>query len=522
LLDDAVAAFLDSVPERALDEPLLALLRAQGFSDVHLTHGQEEFGKDIVARRDGEQWVFQSKAGNIGQPQWRSLLGQLDELRLSDYAGPELDTTLPRRAVLVTTGRMVGNAPLLASEYNKRAEQRGEPKLEIWAKDHLLAALGGNPDAVLRGSIDGALLTVLGAIDRRDLSMDDIEQFSRRWDAFPPDKLLGLGVIEAALVCNRLKDTDRLDLACHLALCLVRAAWAGARDDADAAIAADAGGMLFETFALQLWAECDERLLRRRGVVAYSVATSIGFAAWATYPVRCMRIAELLGLLGLRVRERDPTLAAAVATWLAKFTTAQPGVSHPIGDRYAVCIIPAALLLSAHRPASARRLLTKTTVWLCDHHERWSFGLAPAGAPPASEIGRIFGDVFEHIPMRKRRISQVAGVLLDMAALLGYRKVYADIRNDQLSVRLSPIVLRCRDDADQYSLTALGNRWDINPDYPDELPRKGPLETSHHREGSASRHLVHEGRPWDLLATSSALRDRHFVPAIRALTASTQ
>jgi hypothetical protein len=44
-----------------------------------LTHGQEEFGKDIVARRDREQWVFQSKAGNIGQPQWRSLLGQLED-----------------------------------------------------------------------------------------------------------------------------------------------------------------------------------------------------------------------------------------------------------------------------------------------------------------------------------------------------------------------------------------------------------------------------------------------------------
>ena len=84
MLDDAVAAFLDSVNERAFDEPLVALLRAQGYSDVHLVHGAREFGKDVIGRKDGEQWGLQSKAGNIGQPEWRGLVGQLDELRLVD------------------------------------------------------------------------------------------------------------------------------------------------------------------------------------------------------------------------------------------------------------------------------------------------------------------------------------------------------------------------------------------------------------------------------------------------------
>jgi hypothetical protein len=34
MLDDTVDAYLDSVSERAFDEPLLALLRAQGFVDA--------------------------------------------------------------------------------------------------------------------------------------------------------------------------------------------------------------------------------------------------------------------------------------------------------------------------------------------------------------------------------------------------------------------------------------------------------------------------------------------------------
>ena len=83
MLDDAVDAYLDSVSERAFDEPLLALLRAQGFVDIHLVHGGFKFGKDVIAKRDGRQWAFQSKAGDINLRVWRELRGQLDDLRTS-------------------------------------------------------------------------------------------------------------------------------------------------------------------------------------------------------------------------------------------------------------------------------------------------------------------------------------------------------------------------------------------------------------------------------------------------------
>lgn len=515
MLDDAVDAFLDSISERALDEPLLAMLRAENFTDLHLTHGSQEFGKDLVARRNGEQWVFQSKAGDIGQPQWRALLGQLEELRLSNYAGPEFDPDLPRRAVLITTGRMVGNAPLLAAEYNRRAKARKEPELEIWARDRLLGGLSSNPDAVLRGSIDGALLTALGAIDRNDISMDDIETFARRWDAFPPEQLLGLGVIEASLVAERLARSNRLDLACHLGLCFVRAAWSNNRDVTTASVAADAGGSIFETFARQLWAECDDRQLKKHALIGYAISVSEGFSAWATYAVRCMRLMELLGLLGLRVIESEPKLADEIAAYLARFITAQPGTTHPIGDRFAVSLIPAAMLVGPRKPAAAKRLLTKTTVWLCDRHEQDRFGLSATNSTPRAEIDRVYGDMLEHVHIRKRRASLLSTILLDLAALLRYRKLYGDIYNDLEAVRLPTMVLRCRDDADQYSLTGQGNRWEMNPSYPEQLPHGKDLTIGHHREAPNDRQLVRLGRPWDLLATSSALRDRYFVVALR-------
>jgi hypothetical protein len=50
VLRDVVAGFLDTVTEREFDGPLIALLAARGFTDVHFLHGAFEFGKDFIAK----------------------------------------------------------------------------------------------------------------------------------------------------------------------------------------------------------------------------------------------------------------------------------------------------------------------------------------------------------------------------------------------------------------------------------------------------------------------------------------
>ena len=125
-LRDVVAVFLDTASEREFDAPLLALLSARDFTDVHFLHGGFEFGKDCIAKGlkspgkdvgSGEpsSWILhqfgiQSKAGDMGLPAWRDVRAQLDEARLDDLAHPSFDTTLPRAAILVLTGRLRGSA----------------------------------------------------------------------------------------------------------------------------------------------------------------------------------------------------------------------------------------------------------------------------------------------------------------------------------------------------------------------------------------------------------------------------
>ncbi len=253
MLDDAVAGFLDSVSERGLDEPLLAALRSLGFTNLHLTHGSAEFGKDLIGQLDGEQWAFQSKQGNINQSEFRQLTGQLDELRTNDLVHPEFRTDLPRRAVLVTTGRLVGNAGLSAQDYSRRVREKGEPELELWSRDRLIGLFAGDPNAVLRGSVDGQLPGLLDAIDRGAVDMAAMERFSMRWTNMEAPRVASLGMVEAAIACERLQARDRIDLACQLALCVVRGAWASHPDAEERGLAADAGAALFDTYAQRLW-----------------------------------------------------------------------------------------------------------------------------------------------------------------------------------------------------------------------------------------------------------------------------
>ncbi|MDZ4245961.1 MAG: hypothetical protein U1D67_02460, partial [Dehalococcoidia bacterium] len=121
--------------------------------------------------------------------------------------------------------------------------------------------------------------------DAQTATMQSLELFSRRWSTWELGRVSGLGVIEAALLCERLADHGRIDLACHTALCLVKGAWAAGVGDVAASQAADAAGRLFDGYAAKLWDGCGDELLDQD-----FVATS-GPSAWITYPIRCTRIA---------------------------------------------------------------------------------------------------------------------------------------------------------------------------------------------------------------------------------------
>jgi hypothetical protein len=514
MLDDAIAVFLAAVTEREFDEPLLALLRGAGFYDIHYLHGSYEFGKDIIARaeRGGtrEQFVIQSKAGDLNLSGWTSVTGQLDLLRNDRHAHPNFDYTLPRKAVLVLTGRLTGAAAPAAQDYAARAVEKDETPLEIWDRERLTEMLIGSPDALLAGVADGPLLGLLAAIDDASVTEDRVESFSRFW-LRSGDVPQPRSVVEAGLVATRLAHNGRRDLAAMTALCLLRAVWASAHGAEPAPTGAvemaDAARKLFLTYAEEIWA--DAQVLEADSLVALNA--SGGY--YSTYRVMALRLLEILSLLAIA----DARLRDEIATWICRFVNANPGSTQPLSDRWAVSLIPTVILLARQNRVEAARYLGLVAAWICDHHENDGLGLAPPDADPTAEIDYFFGSGLEHITRSRRFTSYLATVVLDLSAALELSSVYDDVRNDFLASDVSLGVPLPRDDDAQYQITR-SDLIDTSPNYADEWSEGDEWRMAPHHDGDVRRYYLGRiGRIWDYLAICSVTRDRHSVAAIRAM-----
>jgi hypothetical protein len=515
LLDVAVGNYLDSVTEREFDPPLLALLRSQGFDDVHLIHGQFEFGKDAIAKGGDPrtQYTIQSKAGNIGLPEWASMRGQLDMLRLNELAHPSFERTLPRVGILVLTGRLIGGAPLDAQEYQRAASESGEPPLEIWDRERLIELLISSPEAGLAGVAAGPFLELLGRIDAERVTDADVEVFSRRWvaDTAP---LEWRSMLEAAIVANRLRATDRVDLACFTTLALLRGLWASAHgtDSPSETVTEQASlvRQMFMGYAAELWASCTQEHLDPRSLIG---GDSEGI--FVTYPVRVCRVAEILGLYGLGLEqgeERD-----GVAGWLAQFLDSHPGISRPLSDRWAVSLLSPLLLIGPETSATREAVLRGVVRWLGDRYDNDGLGLAATDATPEVEVEYVVGSSLEHVSQRRLGTSYLAAVVLDLAAALELPDVYDVAFNDFEAVSVSPAVPIPEDDVGQYLVTG-PVPLDTAPRYVEHWSEGSEWRMAPHHDDDLSRYFL--GRLnllWDHLALSLVTRDRHWVAGLRAL-----
>lgn len=515
MLEEVVGNYLDSLVEREFDAPFLSLLRARGFNDIHFLHGTFEFGKDFIAKRqDGEaltQYAFQSKGGDIGQAGWREVRGQLDELRTNVLAHPNFASDMPRRAVLVTTGRLVGGAPLNAQDYSRHVGDLGEGTFEVWDRETLIELIVASPEVGLAERAEGPILALLSKADDLSLTESDIERFSRRWihPREEEDRLWG-DSLEAAVLANRLRGVGRLDLASYCALALLRGVWATSHDNVPPSrvvvASAETSRGLFSAHATEIWEQCSEALLDPRSLVQ-------GTAFPITYPVRCSRLLEVLGLLGLF----DEELREAIGAFLSRFILANPGSGHPISDRWAISMVPAFLAVSSVDVNAARAMLTEVIRWIGDHYSDDGLGLAGPYAPPDEEIGTLLGSPFEHTTRKRRALSYAATLVLDLSAISQLWEIYDLALNDFRAVDAIPVLLEAQDTLGQYIIDAPDLSLEAGVPYaPHSEAVSGVPPAPHHAIPPGEFYLERLGLPWDQLALATVLRDRHFLNSLRS------
>ena len=441
MLRNVLGAYLDSINERQLDLPLMALLAAMGFTDIHYTHGHVEFGKDVIAKRveDGAtiQYSFQSKAGNISYAEWRNVIqGQILESVLISLSHPNFATELPHQAVLLTTGDLRGNAGPEFQSLNEKIERVFQHRpIVFWGRENLIDLFERYSVTSIHPLTEAGLFNyaqfflVYGRALSGELSEREIEDYSRRWlnPALPRDQRLFQAAIESAAVAAQCAAHGLSYEAITIHLSLLRAVLDSVYSDGE------------DTHLRELYAQGLKELHRRS--LAYIdeveqqwrasndfIFTSTAMLTMTTYLVQCARVMEVVALAYFSTDEEP--VRQRLGTFLEAFIQQEPGCRRPLSDRYAISVILAALVLcDRQRAVTARGLIEQVAIWLFDRVEQGA-GLAAFEANEQEETQVLLGYMFDFIDLPQTGGSILASALCALAAFLGDRQLYADIVND--------------------------------------------------------------------------------------------
>jgi hypothetical protein len=514
MLRAVVTTFLENLTEREFDAPLLALLSSQGFTDIHFIHGGFEFGKDVIAKRldaDGatlRQYSIQSKAGDIGQSEWRAVRPQLDECEYNTRAHPSFDADLQRVAVLVTTGILKGSAPVDAQEFKAACEKRGLADFQVWDRDTLLEWLCQEPSLGLAElSAQDDLAALLGSIARHQVTEPMLERHTRAWlYGEATGRRLARASVEAAIVSHELRKARRLDLAALLALHLYRATWAPPTDESSAAHLAtsNAALRLFISRATELLDRA-EPLLNDHLALTREVMDS-GYVF--TYPAVCSRLVETFSLLALvepPTEIRDRAIAAVVT-----LTSDHAGTARPPSDQFTAGILPAALALARTDNGVARAFLRKVSQWLLDCYDQTKdgLGLGAIDEDERTQFERLVAGKTTMTALEMRSTSYLASVTLDALWVIGAQELYEAVRKNISALRI--VAIGSRADERQACWRRGGPNVHPHPrvDYPAWADRTTNATPA-------------IGTALDAVLLASVSRNRHYVGAYEELLRGT-
>ncbi len=415
-----------------------------GFYDIHFTHGGVEFGKDFIAKSvdDGVeyQYAIQSKKGDIHQALWRNeIRGQLEEAVLSDLSHPQFSAALPRKAILVTTGRLSGNARLACQEFKtKLAAENRVQDLLFWEKEQLAQfseefGFAGIHQNTASGVTDFAqFYLTYGAALAGTLSDREIEELSRLWlnETIAFRKRVLRASIEAEIIATKLIEQDHIYEAITTYLSLSRLVMQVNYETSDPFVVDILNEItrakllplsrLFLGEFRSLWEAGNRSLLHL--CLKESPLPMIHYLVW------CARVLEMVSLYSFLTGDNGEREEAV--TFLTEFARNEEGCGHISGDRHAVSMVWAILaLLRNGKDDIAKDLVKRCAIWLCDRVEK-GFGIARYEADAYEETAIILGYPFDVIKVERNRCSFLATILADLAAFMGEKELYADLVND--------------------------------------------------------------------------------------------
>lgn len=450
MLRNVVAEFLNSQKERELDLPILFLLQEMGFHDVHLVHGNVEFGKDFIAKKGtGDttvQYVFQSKAGDISQAEMRNdIIGQLLEAITVPLSHPDYDTDIPLQVVLITSGELNGNAALALQAFNEQTvigRLKQSPVL-YWGKSDLLEHFLSHGLESIHGSMgnaasQAAFLAILSQTYEGRLTARSMEEYSRRWHALVGGVMPSMLTValEASILTSAAIRSNQEYEALIISLCAVREMARRRYEDSDSVIdKAVHQGLAGIQLRIADFAKIVESEWSLEKNLLQSSQDNLSIT---TYLVECAQIVEILSLGYFFAKaSTDDTTSQEIGELLEAFVDSEPGVGHPLSDRYAVSLLLALLVLrDLGKVDKATKLAKSSLRWLGDRYESGS-GLANVESTELEETIALLGSSFDFFELAERRGSLLSTVLADFAAFSKDHELFDDIVNDILALDIA-------------------------------------------------------------------------------------
>jgi hypothetical protein len=446
MLSNVIADYLDKVSERDFDLPLLHLLPALGFYDVHFVHGPVEFGKDIIAKRseDGAevQYSIQSKAGNITPRKWREeVQGQLQTALWTTLGHPNFDKSLSHQVVLVCTGELRRNAAIEFQSFNEgpAIPPNGSP-VRFWGKRELTDLLIRHGlDSVHRTTAEGIggfsrFFALYSNVLAGTVAFREIEEYSRFWSSAHVDskRRFLLSALESSILAQECKSAGMVFESIQFQLTQLRLLCEAIYLESDT----DLRGLWDESKSTlcQTCSEFIAQFSREWSPEKNLVKTWFGQIDHATYLVQCSRILELACLAYFL--EDDTEKKQHCGRFVCEFIEWEPGCSRPLSDKYAVSIVFSCLVLfNEGFLDEAIKFINNMAVWICDRYEQ-GIGLASIEADEYEEISAVFGHIFDFVKSPQGPSSFLATTLIDLAAFLGNKQLFDDIVNDLIAAHI--------------------------------------------------------------------------------------
>lgn len=524
MLRNALEDYLNSIIERDFDYPLTSLLQAKGFYDIHLTHGRNEIGKDFIAKKleNGVeyQYAIQSKRGNIGQPELEKIQNQLFLASISGLSHPQFNKSLERRVILVTTGRLVGNAPIILQDFNNELiNTYKKNEIEFWGQERLiqdadefgLSGIHQNTARELIG-IGQFYLTYSKAIDG-NLSDREIEKFSQFWldENLEYKKRIFRASIEAEIITSKLIEGGMLYEAVIIYISVARTIMQVTYETDDNFVVEIYKELINEkivplckSFLDNLksdWENIGKSLLHL--CLRDSSFPMVNYIVW------CARISEIGSLYYFLTPNESERVE--VIDLLNSFIETEEGFGHIPSDRYAVSLVWITLaLLKSGKRDEAVELVKESAIWLFDHVQN-GFGLARYEADEQTETNTLLGYPFDFVNVEKNKDSFLATIVADLAAFIDNKQLYSDIVNDVKACEIAYNYWQFPDTKAIFTILTEECRNYPNIPHQDSINSFDDFEYSAHlKDEPESFQIVDKVGKESLILLSILLKDRYF------------